>query len=82
MNIIINYKQCKAARALLDWSQEDLSQKAEVAKATIGDFERGARNLRIETMQKVVAVLENEGIRFEGEGDRILVELNPKNSNV
>ena len=78
MNIIINYKQCKAARALLDWSQEDLSQKAEVAKATIGDFERGARNLRIETMQKVVAVLENEGIRFESEGDRILVELNPK----
>ena len=79
MNIIINYKQCKAARALLDWSQEDLSQKAEVAKATIGDFERGARNLRIETMQKVVAVLENEGIRFEGEGNRIVVELNPKN---
>jgi transcriptional regulator with XRE-family HTH domain len=79
MNIIINYKQCKAARALLDWSQEDLSQRAEVAKATIGDFERGARNLRIETMQKVVAVLENEGIRFEGGGDRILVELNPKN---
>ena len=56
MNIIINYKQCKAARALLDWSKEDLSQKAEVAKATIGDFERGARNLRIETMQKVVGV--------------------------
>ena len=79
MNIIINYKQCKAARALLDWSQEDLSQKAEVAKATIGDFERGARNLRIETMQKVVAVLENEGIRFEGDGSRILVELSPKN---
>ena len=79
MNIIINYKQCKAARALLDWSQEDLSQRAEVAKATIGDFERGARNLRIETMQKVVAVLENEGIRFEGEGERILVELSPKN---
>ena len=79
MNIIINYKQCKAARALLDWSQEDLSKRAEVAKATIGDFERGARNLRIETMQKVVTVLENEGIRFEGEVGRILVELNPKN---
>lgn len=79
MNIIINYKQCKDARALLDWSQEDLSQRAEVAKATIGDFERGARNLRIETMQKVVGVFEDEGIRFEGEGNRILVELNPKN---
>ena len=79
MNIIINYKQCKAARALLDWSQEDLSQKAEVAKATIGDFERGVRNLRIETMQKLVGVFEENGIRFESEGSRILVELNPKN---
>jgi transcriptional regulator with XRE-family HTH domain len=63
MNIIINYKQCKSARDLLDWSQEELSQRAEVAKATIGDFERGVRNLRIETMQKVVAVLEDEGVR-------------------
>ena len=79
MNIIINYKQCKAARALLDWSQEDLSQKAEVAKATIGDFERGARNLRIETMQKLVGVFEENGVRFESEGSRIFVELNPKN---
>ena len=76
MNIIINYKQCKAARALLDWSQEDLRQRAEVAKATIGDFERGARNLRIETMQKVVGIFEENGIRFESEGARILVELN------
>ena len=75
MNIIINYKQCKAARALLDWNQEDLCKRAGITKSTIGDFERGARNLRIETMQKVVAVLENEGIRFEGEKGRILVEL-------
>ena len=79
MNIIINYKQCKAARMLLDWNQEELCKRAGITKSTIGDFERGARNLRIETMQKVVAVLENEGIRFESEGSRILVELNPKN---
>ena len=80
MNIIINYKQCKAARMLLDWNQEELCKKAGITKSTIGDFERGARNLRIETMQKVVGVFENEGIRFEGEKERILVEFNPKNS--
>jgi transcriptional regulator with XRE-family HTH domain len=57
-----------------------LCEKVGVAKSTIGDFERGVRNLRIETMQKLVGVFENEGIRFESEGDRILVELNPKNS--
>ena len=80
MNIIINYKQCKAARMLLDWNQDNLCKRAGITKSTIGDFERGARNLRIETMQKLVGVFENEGIRFESEGDRILVELNPKNS--
>jgi hypothetical protein len=32
-------------------------------------------NLRIETMQKVFGVFEDEGIRFEGEKSRILVEL-------
>ena len=79
MNIIINYKQCKAARVLLDWNQDILCEKVGVAKSTIGDFERGVRNLRIETMQKLVGVFEENGIRFESEGSRILVELNPKN---
>jgi len=67
MNIIINYKQCKAARMHLDWDQEELCKRSGVSKSTICDFERGARNLRIETMQKVVGVFEDEGIRFEGE---------------
>ena len=75
MNIIINYKQCKAARMLLDWNQEELCKRAGITKSTIGDFERGARNLRMETMQKVVGVFEDEGIRFEGEKGRMLVEL-------
>ena len=56
-----------------------LCEKVGVAKSTIGDFERGVRNLRIETMQKLVGVFEENGIRFESEGSRILVELNPKN---
>ena len=30
-------------------------------------------------MQKLVGVFEENGIRFESEGSRILVELNPKN---
>ena len=75
MNIIINHKQCKAARALLDWNQDILSEKVGVAKSTIGDFERGVRNLRIETMQKLVGIFTNKGIRFESDNDRILVEL-------
>ena len=76
MNIIINYKQCKAARALLDWNQDILCEKVGVAKSTIGDFERGVRNLRIETMQKLVRVFEENGIRFASKRNRIFLEKN------
>jgi transcriptional regulator with XRE-family HTH domain len=36
-------EQSRAARALLEWSQEDLEAKSNVAKKTIADFERGAQ---------------------------------------
>ncbi|MDA0902283.1 MAG: helix-turn-helix transcriptional regulator [Proteobacteria bacterium] len=72
---------CKVARAFLEWSQEDLCKRAGVAKATIGDFERGARNLRIETMQKVVLVFQNEGIRFEDKDGKISVGLKLENKS-
>ena len=65
----------QSCRALLDWNQDILCEKVGVAKSTIGDFERGVRNLRIETMQKLVGIFEENGIRFESEGNRILVEL-------
>lgn len=35
--------QCRAARAALGWSAADLAAKANVARSTIADFERGAR---------------------------------------
>ena len=76
MNIIINYKQYQATRGLLYWNQKDLNQRAEVAKSTIGDFERGARNLRIKTMQKLVRVFEENGIRFASKRNRIFLEKN------
>lgn len=34
---------CKAARALLGWSQSDLASKAGVSRGTIADFERDLR---------------------------------------
>ena len=37
-------EQCRAGRALLNWSQEELAKRARVAKQTLADFERGARS--------------------------------------
>jgi transcriptional regulator with XRE-family HTH domain len=34
---------CRAARALLGWSQNDLASKAGVSRSTITDFERDSR---------------------------------------
>ena len=39
----IQAEQCRAARALLNWSQQDLAAAAGVARATIAEFEGGRR---------------------------------------
>ncbi|MGK6313699.1 helix-turn-helix domain-containing protein [Neorhizobium sp. DT-125] len=34
-------EQCRAARALLDWTQTDLAQKASISAVSIRAFEKG-----------------------------------------
>jgi len=37
----ISARQCRAARGLLGWSQDQLAEAANVARATIANFETG-----------------------------------------
>ncbi|WP_376097543.1 helix-turn-helix transcriptional regulator [Roseomonas sp. CCTCC AB2023176] len=37
--------QCRAARALLDWTQDELARRAEVSRGTIQGFEGGQHAL-------------------------------------
>ncbi len=73
--IIISYQQCKAARDLLSWKQEDLSKKAGINRATLADFERGIRNLKVDTLEKVVEAFEENGIRFENDKVKYRIDL-------
>lgn len=68
--VVIQSSQIRAARALLGWSQEDLSQKAKVSLGTVIRMESfaGAVQARAETLQVVIAVLERAGIEFLEEG--------------
>lgn len=54
--------QCRAARGYLGWSQRDLATKADVARGTIADFERGVHQPGRRTIRDLVAVLTEGGV--------------------
>ncbi len=62
--MILSAAQCRAARALLDWTQEDLVARAKIAKKTIADFERGATHPRRQTLAQIAAAFEQAGVEF------------------
>jgi transcriptional regulator with XRE-family HTH domain len=74
--ITLTAEQCRAARALLAWSQDDLQTASGVAKATIANFERGARTPFNRTLVDLRRALEDAGVAFldsngEGAGVRL-----------
>jgi transcriptional regulator with XRE-family HTH domain len=56
--------QCRAARALLNWSQDELSEQSGVAKKTIADLERDARFATERTSRALQETLEASGVVF------------------
>ncbi len=75
---MVSVRQVKAARAMLGWSQEDLSEKSGVSYPTIArlESEDGTLGGRIDTAQKIVTALECAGVIFveengEGPGVRL-----------
>jgi transcriptional regulator with XRE-family HTH domain len=69
-------EQCRAGRALLGWSQDDLVNASKVTKSTIANFEAGKRTPYDRTLADVRAALEKAGCIFidengEGPGVRL-----------
>ena len=67
--------QCRAARALLKWTQRRLAREAQVARKTIGDFECECRPIRYRTRLDITRTLEVNGIEFNwtnGQSVRLL----------
>jgi DNA-binding XRE family transcriptional regulator len=65
----VSIRQIKAARALLDWSQEQLATEADVSVPTIKRLEAqdGPLGGRSETNIKIRAALETAGVEFINE---------------
>jgi predicted transcriptional regulator len=68
--ILLNGRQLRAARALLGWTQEELSGKAKVAVGTVKRMEgfNGHVEARTDTLRRIVAVLEKAGLQFLNDG--------------
>lgn len=67
---MITPEQCRAARALLGWSQQALAAASSVGVVTIRQFELGASTPRSATVQVLRLALEAAGVLFvDANGD-------------
>ena len=54
--------QCRAARGLLDWTQEHLADVAGVSRSTVRDFEKGRHDLSRASAVQIMAALAQAGV--------------------
>jgi transcriptional regulator with XRE-family HTH domain len=64
MLIKITAAQCRGARALLDMTQPQLADCAQLGLSTIVDFERGRRQVSKEAIDAMHSALERAGVEF------------------
>jgi transcriptional regulator with XRE-family HTH domain len=61
---MITSAQCRAARGLLDWTQQELSDRAGVGIVTVRQFEAGMNEPRRATVDVIRRALEAAGVEF------------------
>ncbi len=65
--------QIKAARALLEWNQEQLAEASGISKPALANIERGKTTPRLNTLKAIGYALEIAGIGFtDGPGVRLV----------
>lgn len=68
---VLTPEQCRAGRALVGWSQDDLAAAAKVAKRTIADFELGRRSTYDRTLRDLREAMEQHGAVFLAAGEQV-----------
>jgi transcriptional regulator with XRE-family HTH domain len=59
--------QSRAARALIEWSQEELAANANLSLSTIRDFEKSRRLPHVNNLAAIRRALEDAGVVFIAE---------------
>lgn len=65
----MNPAQCRAARALVNWTQPQLADAAGVSPSTLRDFESGKRTPIANNLNAIRSALETVGVVFLEGGD-------------
>ncbi|NIA68983.1 helix-turn-helix transcriptional regulator [Pelagibius litoralis] len=65
----LTLEQCRAGRALLNWSQPNLAEATGLTRETIANFETGAHTPHPNNRAALRAALENAGVIFIDEDD-------------
>jgi transcriptional regulator with XRE-family HTH domain len=74
--------QCRAARGLLDWSQQELANRAQVGVVTVRQLEAAAHEPRRATLDVIRRCFEAAGVEFIDEnGGGPGVRLRKSNKN-
>ena len=61
---MVTSPQCRAARGLLDWSQQDLANHAGVGIVTVRQLEAGVNTPRRSTLEVIRQAFERAGVEF------------------
>jgi transcriptional regulator with XRE-family HTH domain len=67
MRPMISPPQSRAARGLLEWSQEELASQANLGLSTIRDFEKGRRVPTVNNLDGIKRAFEAAGVEFIAE---------------
>lgn len=78
-------EQCRAARGLLEWSQQELAERARVGVVTVHQLESGVSQPRQATLDVIKRAFEAAGVEFidengGGPGVRLRKRQRPKRS--
>ncbi|NGN40142.1 helix-turn-helix transcriptional regulator [Mesorhizobium sp. CGMCC 1.15528] len=66
---MITSAQIRAARALINWKQTDLSKAAGVSEMSVKNIERGTTDPRVSTLEAIRTALEAAGVSFLADGE-------------
>lgn len=69
--ILITPEQCRAARGLLKWGQDDLAERASVGVVSIRQFENVKAEPRRATLAALCHAFEAAGVEFIERGVRL-----------